>query len=303
MIEEFLRYLYLELNRSLLTAEAYGRDLREFARSQKQSDIDPAKVTTAQIRNWIGEMAANGTSATTLRRKTQSLRAFFRWAMKRGYRADNPAADVALAKKARHLPDFVPDADMSHLLDDNRHDASGPASFSYEEARLHIVLNLFYTLGLRRAELIALTDADVNLDSLEIKVTGKRNKQRVLPLSPELGREIAQWQTIRDARAATQTTERPAGPSYLIPGTKGPISESTVYKMVREALGTTTTGRPSPHTLRHSFATAMLNGGADLDAVREMLGHTSLSTTQIYTHLSFKELLSNYNGAHPRTKK
>ena len=292
MIEEFLRYMRLELNRSRLTAEAYGRDLHEFAAFVGTDDLDPSLPDTKMIRAWIASLADAGNAPVSLRRKTQSLRAFLRWAMKRGIRTDNPAAEVTLAKVPRPLPDFVKSDEMEYLLD-NR----GTPTESYSYARRHLVLNLLYTLGLRQAELIALTDAAVSISSLEIKVTGKRSKQRVLPLPPQLADEIEVWRKIRDSRLPELPAPRP-----LITGRDGPISKTALYNLVHDALAGASATRHSPHTLRHSFATAMLNGGADLDAVREMLGHASIATTQIYTHLSFKELVGNYRNSHPRAK-
>ncbi len=292
MIDEFLQYMRLELNRSRLTAEAYGRDLREFAAFLGCRDLDPAAPDTKMIRKWIATLADSGNSPVSLRRKTQSLRAYMRWAMKRGLRDDNPAAEVTLAKLPRHLPDFVKSDEMEFLLD-----SDGMPAESYRYARQHIVLNLLYTLGLRQAELIALTDADVSIPALEIKVTGKRAKQRVLPIPPQLAEEIETWREIRDNRHPELPRPRP-----LITGRNGPISKTALYNLVRDALAGVSASRHSPHTLRHSFATAMLNEGADLDAVREMLGHASIATTQIYTHLSFKELLGNYRASHPRAR-
>lgn len=294
LTDDFLAHLEVEQRCSPNTTEAYGRDLRQFAEwlcgRDDISAFDPGSVTTSDVRAWLGSIADSGLAAATLRRKAQSLRAFYHWAMRRGAVKSNPAADLTLAKTRRHLPNFIREKDMEQLLE--------PEPEGFASQRVHIVLSMLYSLGLRQAELLALTDEDINLTAGEVRVTGKRNKQRVVPLPEPLAVEIERWQRIRDEHCPDLTRPRP-----LIAGKKGVLSKDSLYRIVREALKCVSTGRKSPHTLRHSFATAMVNHGADLDAVREMLGHTSLATTQIYTHLSFKELLSNYRNSHPRSKK
>lgn len=290
MIDEFLTYLRVEQRMSPNTVEAYGRDLRQFAAWLCTADkaFDAQSVTVADIRAWIGSLADEGNSAPTLRRKAQSLRAFFRWGMRRRGFTANPAADITLAKKRRKLPNFIREDEMEEIL------AAEETGFT--SRRTHLILSMLYSLGLREAELIGLTDADIDLHRGELRVTGKRDKQRVVPVPEELCREIADWQKTRDSRYRGLPMPRP-----LIAGPHGRVSKQTVYRAVRDGLTGATSGRKSPHTLRHTFATAMINNGADLDAVREMLGHSSIATTQIYTHLSFRELLDNYRLGHPRS--
>lgn len=292
--DKFLSHLETEQRSSGHTVEAYGRDIRQFAGwlcdSADISEFDARSVTTSDVRAWIGSLADEGRTATTLRRKAQSLRAFFKWGMKAGLFQGNPASDISLAKKRKPLPNFIKEAELEEIL------ATQPADF--KSMRTHTVLSLLYSLGLRQAELLSITDSDINLTAKELRVTGKRNKQRVLPLPKELCNEIAEWQRVRNMQYPNLTS-----PAPLIAGPHGRLSRETLYKIVREGLAEVSAGRKSPHTLRHSFATAMINHGADLDAVKEMMGHSSLSTTQIYTHLSYKELLANYRGAHPRNNK
>ncbi len=287
LINDFLSYLKAELRCSPHTVAAYERDLRQFC-TWRDSD-DCTTVTTGEIRAWIGDLADEGLAATTLRRKAQSLRAFFHWRQKTCGAHSNPATDIILPKKRRHLPNFIKEEEMESLLN------TEPDSFADERA--HIVLTILYSLGLRQAELLALTDADVDFSGCELRVTGKRDKQRSVPLPDTLAEEIRHWQEVRDKRYPALPN-----PAPLIAGPHGKLSKPALYALVRDALSTVSSGRKSPHTLRHTFATAMVNNGADLDAVREMLGHESLATTQIYTHLSFNELLSNYRHSHPRAK-
>lgn len=293
LILDFLAYLKAEQRASACTVEAYGRDLRQFASwldTDNPTDTNAAltSATASAIRSWTGTLADNGKSATTLRRKVQSLRAFYNWAMKHGLMTGNPAAEVTLAKKRRTLPDFIKETEVEELLEEP-HD-------SFSDERAYIAVTLMYSLGLRQAELLALTDRDIDFLSEEIRVTGKRDKQRVLPLPATLAEEIAHWQSVRDSRYPDLQT-----PAPIMAGPHGKLSKGALYGIVKNALAGVSTGRKSPHTLRHTFATAMINNGADLDAVREMLGHESLATTQIYTHLSFSELLASYRTAHPRS--
>lgn len=289
-IEEFLTYLKVEQRCSRLTIEAYGRDLRTFSEwlcgGRGSEEFDAVSVTISDVRAWVGSLAERGIAPASLRRKVQSLRAFYRWGMKTGRFRSNPAADITLAKKPKPLPNFIKEKDIEDLL------AQTP--YDFESERTHIILSMLYSLGLRQAELLALTDNDISLTSKEIHITGKRNKQRVVPLPGALADEIIHWQKIRDGRYPGLDAPRP-----LIAGPHGFLSKENLYRIVRDGLASVSSGRKSPHTLRHTFATAMINNGADLDAVREILGHESLATTQVYTHLSFRELLANYT--HPRS--
>lgn len=295
-ISDFLAWLETERLCSPHTVEAYGRDLNQFAtwicgNRNGATEFDPESITTSDLRAWMGVLADNRLTSASLRRKIQSLRAFYHWGLRTGKLTRNPATDIVLPRRRRKLPDIIRVSDIESILDST--------SGSSDDERAHIVLSMLYSLGLRQAELASLTDADIDLAAREIKVTGKRAKQRVLPLPPQLCDEIARWRDIRDTIYPDLAPPRP-----LIAGPRGQLSRQTIYRIVRNALAPARTGRKSPHTLRHTFATAMVADGADLDAVREMLGHASLSTTQIYTHLGMKELMEGYKCAHPRgTKK
>lgn len=293
MIEEFKKYLRLEVNRSPHTVDAYLRDINQFAAwlgTNFDTMVRPGSVASNDIRDWLGHIASQGAGPATLRRKVQSLRALFRWAMRAGKINGNPAQDVTLAKLPKHLPDIVKVPELEQLLDFD------PGQ-DYIAARAHLVINMLYSLGLRQAELLALTDADLHTTAkgYEIRVTGKGYKQRILPVPDTLVEEIQKVREMRDQRYPEQAT-----PRHIIAGPHGAVSQHIVYDIVHTALSGTSASRRSPHILRHSFATALLANGANLDAVRELLGHASLSTTQIYTHLSPAELLQAYNHAHPR---
>lgn len=306
--ERFAAYLTYELNRSQLTVQAYTADLREFAaflagkRNGKRNDERNCEsttllhATTNDVRAWLSHLSASGLAPRSLRRKTQSLRAFYHFSMKRRLTEVNPAADVTLAKTPRPLPKFVSEADMEKVL------AAAPSddesSDPYGEAFSHLIITILYCCGLRRAELLALRERDADTLALELKVTGKRRKQRIIPISPEIGEEIDRYRRLRD-EVFPQLPETHA----LLIWRGRDISAHDVARVVREALSATSAEHPTPHTLRHSFATALLNNGAELNAVKELLGHASLATTQIYTHLSAAELRASYDRAHPRSRR
>ncbi len=302
--EAFCRFLQYELNRSRHTSEAYCRDINQFIAwlCTGSAEFHPQDVTMADIRSWLGSMAKQ-LSPATLRRKAQSIRAYYHWLMKSGAVASNPASDIILAKIPKRLPSFVRENEMERLLDSKNTlpqiEAVGASDFNreFKQAREHIILLMLYSTGIRQEELRTLKDADINFSLREIKVLGKRLKERVIPIADALLDEIRAWKEIRD----NKFKDLPVNPPF-IPGNGGEaISKASLYNIVKAGLSTTSSAKKSPHVLRHTFATAMLNSGSNLDSVKEFLGHSSISTTQIYTHLSFAELKQNYTGAHPRS--
>lgn len=291
LLKEFKSYLLLELNRSRHTAEAYLRDIRQFIvwlTDGDESSFDYTSVSTQDIRAWLGTIAQKD-APSSIRRKTQSVRAYFHWLLKNSKVKINPASDIILAKLPKKLPEYVKEDDIDTILETLKN------SPDFKSQRAYIIMLIFYATGIRQEEMRQLTDHDIDFSLQEIKVTGKRNKQRIVPIAPKIVEEIKKWQTIRDEKYPSLPT-----PAPLIPGTHGYISKGNLYKQVHEALENTHASHRSPHLLRHTFATAMLRNGASLDAVKEFLGHASLSTTQIYTHLSFTELKDAYRSAHPR---
>lgn len=294
MISEFLEYLELELNRSHLTAEAYGRDLRDFASflGKDEEMNDAAEVTSADVRSWLADMARNGLSPRSLRRKTQAARAFFRWIRKQGEISNNPAAEVQLAKIGRKLPEFVREQEMEEILD-NPILGGDPAL----NIRNKLIINILYSCGIRRDELAKITDADVDFHQKEIRVHGKRDKTRIIPVADELLKEIKEWQTVRNSLYSFPS------PAPLICSKRGRLTGRAIYEIVHKLLMATGATHKSPHSLRHTFATSLLNNGAEINSVKELLGHASLQSTQIYTHLTFSDMKKAYDSAHPRSKK
>lgn len=298
-IDDFSSYLRYELNRSRLTVEAYERDVCQFAdwlTCYHRENFSPADVTLNDIRTWMASLSRNSVSARSVRRKAQSLRAFFRFLLKKRIIDKNPAADLSLPKIRKELPDVV-----------RAEEVEGVMRLEEEETRLRpddeaamrnaLIIDILYSLGIRRAELVAISDPDINPYSKEIKITGKRSKQRVVPVPGQLIDKITAWQQLRDR--IWPNLPHPT-PLLVVKGKR--ITPRQVYYCVKKELDGTSARRKSPHALRHSFATAMLNEGADINSVKEFLGHASLATTQIYTHISFSEMKKAYSAAHPRAR-
>lgn len=299
-LDKFLLYLRHELGRAELTLTAYCRDIYQFAvfiTDNHPEIFDPLSISSSDIRLWIVSLASDAHEApSSLRRKIQSLRAFFRYLCRVRYRSDNPTNGIILPKLPSHLPEFVKISEMEDMLtEDAPENKENPSIIDF---RNHLILELLYTTGMRRAELYGLSDSAVNHYRSEIRVLGKRSKPRIIPLHPEMIKKIANWQMLRDSTWETLDDDQP----LFITSRGHRLSVSAIELIVKKGLANVSSGRKSPHTLRHTFATAMLNGGAGINNVKELLGHASLSTTQIYTHVSFAEINDAYNRAHPRSK-
>lgn len=299
-LEEFKSYMTHELNRSPLTVEAYGRDLDQFIdwlTASRPDTFTPQDVTVNDIRTWLMSLSRNSVNPRSLRRKAQSLRAFFRFLLKRGIISHNPASDVTLPKIPKVLPDLVRADEMEAILRLGEN-AAAIAPDDEDTLRDNLIIEILYTLGIRRAEAVAISDSDITESSCEIKINGKRSKQRVVPVPQPLMEKIKDWRRMRDSIWPDLT---PPVPLLVKKGKR--ITPHQVYEAVRKELQPCSAKKKSPHALRHTFATAMLNEGADINSVKEFLGHSSLATTQIYTHISFAQMKKEYAAAHPRSRK
>jgi len=294
IIDSFLEYLKSERNRSEHTIYNYGVALREFQSFFKSlgEGIRWDTVDTSIIREWIIYMLDEEHKQTaTVNLNLSGLRSFYRYLMITGRIDKNPIQGVSGPKRKKKLPSFVKEESLNLLLD--RYDYGE----GYSGVRNHLIISLLYSTGMRRAEILGLSDSDIRLSELTIKVTGKRNKQRLIPISPELGDEIRHYQEVRDAEFGCKSP----GTRFLLGDRGKDLRADEISKIVKECLSAVTTQeRRSPHVLRHSFATSMLNHGASLESIQKLLGHESLETTQIYTHVSFEELKKEYENAHPR---
>ena len=293
IIDKYLQYIKLELNLSEHTQVAYGNDLRQWEQflTGGGEQLDVASVTASDIRAWLLQLSGSGDSARTLRRKVQAVRSFYKWLMRNGTVVVNPAASVELARVPKRLPQLVREDSVDSLLDSKIDDTD------FEQVRNRLIVMMLYETGMRRAELIGLLDKNVDTAKGELKVHGKRDKDRIIPFGTELADWIEKYRSLRDDQALV-------GEHFFVRESGEPLYPMLVYRIVREALTEAgVTSKRSPHVLRHTFATAMLNDGAALNSVKELLGHESLATTQIYTHVTFSELKNNYKLAHPRALK
>ncbi len=291
--DSFLEYLGAERNYSSATIESYAKDLsmfQEFLEEQNPNSSWTA-VEAEDVREWVIYLLdERKMEASSVNRRLSALRSFYKYLRRVGLVNINPMEKVVAPKKKRPLPYFVRESEMDRLLELTAEDRS------FKGVRDRLVLMMFYETGIRRAELLGMTDASVDLIAKQIKVTGKRNKQRIVPFGKELESEINAYWTARE-----ETLGRQAFPTLFVTDEGTPMNETQVSKIVKDNLSKVTTiKKRSPHVLRHSFATAMLNNHADLTSIQKLLGHESVATTEIYTHVSFEELKSEYKNAHPR---
>lgn len=291
LIESFLNYLKLERNYSDKTILSYGKDLEQFEKFLKKLDekIKLETVDADLIRSWVINLMDEKMAASSVNRKLSSLRSFYRYLLRKGLVQVDPVQKVTGPKKKKPLPTFVKEEDMNKLLDEV------PFGDDFEGVRDKLILEVFYVTGVRRSELVALNDADIDYSASTIKVTGKRNKQRLIPFGDRLKGMLSTYQQLRD-EMIPQRSE-----AFFVQKNGERVTAGLVYNMVKRDLSKVVTlKKRSPHVLRHSFATNMLNNRASLGAVKELLGHERLTTTEIYTHTTFEELKKEYEHAHPR---
>jgi len=290
--ESFLQYLQIQKRYSLHTVRSYLNDLDQFylfLSSQGLSD-DPVMVTSHDIRAWIVCMLENKYSTVSVHRKISCLRVFYRYLRKEGIVKSDPLEKVVLPKRKKTLPVFVEEEALTNLLD-NYSFGDGFAGI-----RNRTIIELLYLTGIRRSELIGLRDQDVDLAEGSLKVTGKRNKQRIIPLVKSFNQRLEEYIKVRNENVDTSDNGW-----FFITDKGNKLYDKYVYNTVNNYLSMVTTiEKKSPHILRHTFATHMLNRGADLNSIKELLGHANLSATQIYTHNTFEKLKKVYKQAHPR---
>ena len=294
IVDDFLRYMFAEREASPRTVITYRDALRDYVAFLKTVDdnISPEDADSDLVRQWVESMMDRGHKATYTCKKLSAVKSLYKYALRRGIIVKDPAHSIKGPKKEKTLPVFLKESEVDKLFDEiewKRDDI--------RDVRARTLLLLLYSTGMRRAEVIALRDRDVNLITHEVKVTGKRRKQRIVPLGDEMCSEIMQYMALRDAQLpATDDSEA------LFRSDRGKqMTGEQVYSIVHNNLSKVTTlKKRSPHVLRHTFATAMLNHDAKLGSVQKLLGHESLDTTQIYTHVTFEELKRSYTNAHPR---
>lgn len=291
-ISDFLDYMRYERRRSEQTLQGYRLDLEAYVAylDTLEGHVTVDTADTEDIRGWIEVMMDRGNSASSICRRLSAVRSMYRYALARGLVSHDPAHIVRGPKKSRYLPQFVREDDMDRLLD------SAEWGGDYISTRARTILILLYETGMRASELTSLDDSSVDFTQGEIRVTGKGNKQRAIPFGDELRTQLQQYISQRN-----QEWPQRADNALILNDRGSRITYEQLRKevMIRlSAIGNL--AKRSPHVLRHSFATAMLNNGADLESVQKLLGHSELSTTEIYTHTTFEQLKKVYSKAHPR---
>jgi integrase/recombinase XerC len=292
MIDSFLKYLQYEKRVSAHTKLAYESDLAQFSEFLTDTFQHPAPETAdyGMIRSWIIQLADSDIKATSVNRKIASLKTFYKFLMRQEVISKNPMQKIKVLKTQKRLPSFVKEGDMVNLLD--------KISFenSLEGWRDKLILELFYATGIRLSELIQLKENQVHLHNSTIKVLGKRNKERVIPFPVSIVTILEHYREIRNKEVG------PYSHGNLFVTDKGePCYPMMVYRIVRKYLKNfTTSEKRSPHVLRHTYATHLLNKGAEINAVKDLLGHTSLAATQVYTHNSIEKIKKAFDQAHPK---
>lgn len=289
MIESFLKYLQFEKRVSAHTLLAYQQDLHQFGTFLLAS-FESAETESADygmIRSWIIQLVESGIEPSSVNRKIACLRSFYKFLLRQGTVSKDPMLKIRVLKTKKKLPSFVKENDMGAMLD--------PAGFddSFEGWRDRLVLELFYATGIRLSELIHLKETNINLKNRTIKVLGKRNKERVIPFTRHLVSILEGYMVVRNKEVPMKDH------GYLfVTDTGSPCYPMMIYRTVRRYVNTSE--KRSPHVLRHTYATHLLNKGADLNAVKDLLGHSSLAATQVYTHNSIEKLKKAFEKAHPK---
>ena len=289
-IENFLKFLRLERNYSQKTVDNYKADLEQFKLffGKLKADLSWKDVDGDIIRDWIENMMDKGNAPSSVNRRLSALRSYYRYALKRGFVESDPTYNIQGPKNKKVLPQFLKETEMDRLID--------PRMWTdkYKDVLARTIIITFYSTGVRVSELVGLDMKDVNFVTHELKVTGKRNKQRIIPFGEELETTLTTYLQKRDSEVGTCDA--------LFVTEKGErVTASQVRTMVKANLAKVSTlKKKSPHVLRHTFATAMLNNKAGLGSVKKLLGHENIATTEIYTHVTFEQLKKAYNEAHPR---
>ena len=293
-LARFIQYIQFEKRYSPHTVSAYQSDLDQFIRflsTPEETITHPSEITHHLIRNWMVAMMSDDITARSITRKIATLRKYFKFLLQEGIITHNPASKINTPKSPKNLPVVVEDAKLTQMLDDNE-----VFSHDFKGVRDKLVIETLFGTGMRLAELLGVKETDINIYEGTVKVLGKRNKQRIIPINNELKLLISEYLDLKKSQNFNNNSL-----TLLVTDKGADAYPKLIYLIVQKYLSyISTQNKKSPHVLRHTFATSLLNRGADLNAIKELLGHANLSATQIYTHNSVERLKSIYKQAHPK---
>lgn len=289
--EDFLRYLKYEKNYSALTVESYRRDLcqyENFVDALRQSPL-PLGSELDVARAWMSDMACHHLAVTTIKRRISALRSYYRYQQEKHLIDRNPIELLVLPRAPKPLPVWVREEQMEYVLDEVDY------GDGFIAIRNRLIIDLLYSTGMRRAEAASLRDGDIDFGNHTFRVTGKGNRQRIVPFGREIETLMKDYMRARNHKFGSDVA------TFLVGKDGSALGARRLYKIAKRYLNyLPTLSKKSTHVLRHTFATTMLNNGADLMAVKELLGHRTLQSTEVYTHITPQEIIANYNQAHPR---
>ena len=291
LTDSFLDYLLYERNYSRYTVEFYRTDILELQKFGEEllGDLTPSDVDAELVREWIASLMDRGYAFNSINRKLSSIRTYYKYLLRKGVVESDPLQKITRPRKKKPLPVFLRESEVNRLLDDI------DFGEGFEGCRDRMIVEMFYATGMRLSELVGLDDKDVDFSASLLKVTGKRNKQRLIPFGDELKEGMLEYVNVRNEQVLE------SGGAFFVRKNGERLYKNLVYNLVKRNLSKVVTlKKRSPHVLRHTFATTMLNHDAELGAIKELLGHESLATTEVYTHTTFEELKKVYNQAHPR---
>ena len=295
-IERFLEYIAIERKYSTRTVEAYRDDLRDFCAflGWDPEEYDPSAVDEEDIKLWLIRMLDEGKSPRSIKRYLSSLRSFYKFMLRTGVITKDITRKIISPKVDKPLPVFFKESEMQRAI------AYEAQADDFESIRDCLIIEMLYQTGMRQAELLGLTDNDVDLAQGQVRIFGKRKKERIVPIGEALVQQIQNYLAARQELGTVS--------NFFVRikrnGEVEPMNKSALYAIVRARMGEVSTlKKHSPHVLRHTFATTMLNNGADIRTIQSLMGHASLAATQVYTHTTFEQVRKAYNEAHPRAKK
>jgi integrase/recombinase XerC len=291
MVDSFLKYLQFEKRLSANTVLAYQSDLLQFSEFLLSTFNEqlPEKADHGMIRTWIVTLVETKLDPRSVNRKIASLRAFFKYLLKHDAIKKDPMLKITALKTKKKLPAFVKENEMLTLLDNQTF------SDTFQNMRIKLILELFYATGIRLSELLTLKETEIDFASRTLKVVGKRNKERVIPFSSQLVTILKGYREMKNREVEKKND------LLLVTDSGDPCYPGMIYRIVKRHLSQfTTADKQSPHVLRHSYATHLLDHGAEINAVKDLLGHTSLAATQVYTHNSMEKLKKVFERAHPK---